>query len=938
MRIISMLFGLLFISIQAMALGKIAGKVTDEKTGEPVIGATVVVKGTPNGASTDIDGNYTINIEAGTYTVEVKYIGYQPKEVEDVKVAATGVTEVNVAITEASSTQLGEVVVRSTLKRENVNALYVLQKNNVSVSSGISADIIQRSPDRNTGEVLKRVSGTSIQNGKFVIIRGLNDRYNTAMVNGAQMPSTEPDRKAFSFDIIPSNLIDNLIINKTASPDMPGDFAGGIVQVLTKDVPEENFVNAGITLGYNTQSTFQDFKSTPRTTSEHLGFANGTTGLPSSFGDDFEHYNALPENEKISAAKELPNNYGMNTASALPNSSLQLSYGAQHGFKNGDKFGAIIGISHRTSSTFIPEFRRATWLADATPNSDYTDTVSRYSSSLAGLANFSYVAGKSKITFRNLYTGLHDQNTYTRGGFSESSSQLFIGYSAVPSDRKLYNTQLEGEHAFGEKNLKVNWNLNYSYLNGQQTDLRSVFYNRGFDRSAEGDRVPTGVGYSLNDRNSRRFFSDLTDNNYGGNVSVSLPFEMFKQTQTVKVGYLGLYKSRTFGARIFQYEYFPSTLANPDVVMLPYDQVLAPENLAYSTGIELSEITNNTDAYEASSFLNAGYVMLDNHFSEEWRLSWGARVESYMQNLQATDFSGKNVDTTSNVLDVLPSINLSYSPGEKTKVRLSGSRTVNRPEFREIAPFQFTDIENLFVLVGNPQLGRCNITNADLRYEYYPQPGEVITIGAFYKHFLNPIENTMNAQSNYDLLIFGYQNASSAQAFGGEVDIRKNLSFISDAKWLENIILGGNFTYVYSSVDVSNLNIAGMGGVANRPLQGQSPYLINLSVLYNDPKTGLGVSALYNRAGDRIFIVGNSTIPTTWEKGRNVIDLQLSKSLLKNKAELKLTVSDILNQSYTFYWEYDGSTGYNEASDRPFQTYKLGTVFNLGFTYKFGMK
>ncbi|HYD22622.1 MAG TPA: outer membrane beta-barrel protein, partial [Flavipsychrobacter sp.] len=368
-----------------------------------------------------------------------------------------------------------------------------------------------------------------------------------------------------------------------------------------------------------------------------------------------------------------------------------------------------------------------------------------------------------------------------------------------------------------------------------------------------------------------------------------------------------------------------------------FEEVLDPSHLS-KTGYELTEITNPTDRYQANSLLNAAYVMMDNHPGDKLRMSWGARVESYSQTLQAVNLSKTPVDTTSNVIDVLPSLNLSFDVTEKTKIRLSGSRTVNRPEFREIAPFEFTDFENNWIVNGNRNLERANITNADLRYEYYPSPGEVITVGAFYKYFSNPIENVMNSQTNNDAFKFTYGNAKSAQAFGAELDLRKNLSFISDkTEWLENVIAGANVTYVNSRVDVRNLYLAAAADtIGDRPLQGQSPFLLNFSMLYTAPKAGLSVSALYNRIGDRIFVVGTDQFKSTWEKGRDVIDLQISKRVLKNKGEVKLTVSDLLNQSTVFYWDYDKKFGYNETGDRVFQSYKFGTTFNVGFTYNFG--
>jgi len=927
MRIISMLFVLCFLSVAVYA-GKIVGKVADEKTGEAIIGATVLIKGSNNGTATDVDGNFSLNVAPGLHTVQVKYIGYQTKEVDGVDIKGDETVTINVIITEATSTQLNEVVVRSSLKKENISALYVMQKNSISVSSGISADIIQRSPDRNTGEVLKRVSGASIQNGKFVIIRGLSERYNAAMINGAQMQSTEPDKKAFSYDVIPSNLIDNIIINKTASADLPGDFAGGVVQVLTKDVPDNNFFNVGVGLGYNTQVTFKDVYAAERSTGEYMGLRNNSNELPNAFGSGYQYYKGLTANQRFIITRELENNFKQYRHTALPNMALQLSAGDARRFKNGAKLGSVLGVSYRNGYNESPDFFRATWNANGSNNNSTVERWTKFNSALSGLANFAYVTNKSKYSFRNLFNTMHDDINYSREGFSYGSNQFTNLYSTVPLDRQLFSSQLEGEHALGSNNIKLNWGLNYSLLFATQYDLRTAGLTQKAVEVAEGQWArDSSTQPIVNDRSSRRFFSDLTDHSYGGNVSATIPFDLFNQKQSLKAGYLGLRKSREFNARIFQYKPAQDYKEKEN---LSYEWMFHP-NYINKNGFELEEQTNATDRYEASSMLHAGFLMLDNHLSERWRLTWGVRYESYSQQLMAENMSGAMIDKTTTFNDLLPSVNLSYSPSEKTKIRLSASRTVNRPEFREIAPFMFVDFENNWQLIGDTNLVRANITNIDARYEYYPGAGEAITAGVFYKHFKNPIESIMDNQSNLDLLIFGYKNAPSAKAFGVEVDVRKNLSFVSDASWLENLIIGANVTYVKSEVELDSANF---GVTGTRPLQGQSPYLINFSALYNDAKTGLGISALYNRIGERIYVVGSRDLPTTWEKGRDVIDFQISKSLFKKRAELKLTVSDILNQNYVFYWNYDGKNSYKEGSDRVFQKYNLGTTFTIGFTYR----
>lgn len=932
MRFVFSLIVLLTISTNLFAGGKIIGKVTDEKTGEPLIGVFVIVKNTDKGASTDVEGRYSIDINSGEYLLEFRYLGYKTKVLSDVVVKEGETTTANVLMPEEGKTNsLSEVVVTATRKKESVNSLYVAQKNNVAVSSGISADIIQRSPDRNTGEVLKRVSGASIRDNKFVIIRGLSDRYNAAMINNAQMQSTEPDKKAFSFDIIPSNLIDNIVISKTASPDLPGDFAGGVVQVLTKDVPDDNFINVGFTAGFNTQTTFKDFRSNERGSMTYLGFAGNKNSLPSSFGNDYLYYRgALTKDQRLEAAKQLPNSYPEKTATAMPNSGFQISLGNRTKLKNGGKFGTVVGITHRNSFTILPDFIRGNYTEGGGINFYSTEDQYRYSSNLAAIANFTYVKNKTKITLKNLFNQLYDNTYYERQGYSVSSLQQINLYSSVPSERRAINTQLEGEHAVGKRNIKFVWNLSYSNLNAKQEDLRTAFYQRSISLDANEKPVfDPSAPYKIVDDNTRRYFSELKDNSYGANLSATYPFEMFGQKQNLKVGYLGLYKDRTFEARTFQYQPYDPATFDEHLTEQPLGTIFDQSHLS-ANGFELLEITNPTDRYDAHSMLNAGFVMFDNSFGDKWRLSWGMRFESYSQTLKAIDLSGAVINKTTVFNDPLPSLNLSYSPNDKTKLRFSASQTVNRPEFREIAPFQFVDYENNWTIIGNPQLKRANITNLDVRYELYPNPGEVITIGGFYKYFQNPIEAVMDDQSNLDLLIFGYKNAPSATAAGLEIDVRKNLSFLGHAKWLKSFTLGGNFTYIHSRVDASSFGLT-----KDRPLQGQSPYIVNFSCLYNDAKTGLALSALYNRIGERIYIVGNKTIPTTWENSRDVIDLQISKQILKKRAEIKLTIADLLNQPTTFYWNGDTKDGYSDSKDLKFQSYKRGTTFTLGFTYKF---
>lgn len=922
--------------------GKIAGKISDKTYGDAVIGATVAIKGSSTGAATDVDGNFSISVPAGEYIVEIKYIGYQQKNIEGVVVKPGQTTNVNAVLEESTSTQMSEVVITSRLERETVNALYIQQRNNVSLSSGISADIIQRSPDKNTGEVLKRVSGASIQDGKYVVIRGLNDRYNMAMLNNALMPSTEPDRKAFSFDIVPSNVIDNIIINKTATPDMPGDFAGGVVKVLTKDVPEKDFLNIGIGAGYNSQTTFKDFTTTPQAGATFFAFPAQDHALSSNWATT-EEYRVMPIQQRSALAQELPDNsFKAETKSAMPNSSFQVSAGKAATLKNGDKFGVVAAVSVSNSMTTITDFKRGKYLLNGNVHTLSSEDQYHTSSNTAGLLNLAYSAGKSRISFKNLYNKLYDQVYIDRLGFSTSSDQENPFYLVKPQERAVLNSQLEGTHAFGSKNIKVDWNLSYSNLTSKMNDFRTAEYSRGITGGFNGSPEISSEQYKLVDRNSRRFFSNQIDNNFGANANVTVPFELGGQKQTFKAGYMGQLKDRQFEARIFQHQLYD--LTQTQVPYMPLETIFTRENYNAS-GYELKEITNPTDVYDAGAMLHAGYIMFDNIAAEKLRFIWGVRYESYQQRLESVTLSKAIIDRTTTFNDILPSFNVTYDLNDKNKVRFAASRTVNRPEFREIAPFSFVDFENVWSVIGDTGLVRANITNLDLRYEIYPKPGEVISIGAFYKHFNNPIEAKLDDQSNLDYLIYTYKNATSAYTAGVEFEARKTLGFLGGAAWLNNMIVGTNLTYIYSRVDASNILGTSIipGTKTERPLQGQSPYIVNLSVMYTSPKSGWAVSALYNRVGERIKFVGNATISNTWENGRNLVDLQVSKKLFKNKAELKLTVSDLLNSPTVLYWNTDASNAYKKGdningkgNDLIFQRYTTGTGVSLGFTYRLG--
>ncbi|WP_162618734.1 TonB-dependent receptor [Pedobacter yulinensis] len=923
--ILLLLFILWNLAVNAQTGGKIAGSVTDKKTGEALIGVSVLVKGINKGIATDVDGKYLIGgLAAGRYTLSVSYVGYATKEVSDIEVNGNSATTLNVVLEEAGSNQLSDVVVRANFKQESVNALLAQQKNSPIISSGISAEIIQRSPDKNTSEVLKRVSGASIQNNKFVVIRGLADRYNVTMLNNAIMPSTEPDKKAFSFDIIPSNLVDKILINKTASADLPADFAGGIVQVVTKDVPDQDYIAFSTSWGYNTQSTFKDFISNERGNLAYLGFGQSDRKLPGSFPPSFQKYNPLMPDQKVALTKQLSNPYGEQTYVALPTQSHQLTWGNRTDLKNGGSLGSIVSLSYRNGQNINPVERNDYQNNFQDIYYAYNDKQFVFNTSVGLLANITYKKDKTKLSFKNLLNNVYDEIYTDRTGFNTNIDGNLRFNNNELTQKFISNHQLEGEHAFGARDQKLNWNLSYSLTKRDQPDLRSIYYRE----NGAGTNV-----FSVVDRNSRRFFSDMQENNFLGQANYTLPFTLKGKKSSFKAGVLSNYKTREFNARIFNY-LFNSTGSpsfDDQILTLPKDRIFASEQIRATGGFFLTDFTSNTDSYDAQTFLNAGYAMLDNRFGEKSRLVWGVRVEQYYQNVDYIDLSGTNRSMDQQFTDILPSANYTYTISDKSNFRVSASRTVSRPELRELAPFEFYDFVAQTATLGNPQLKRATINNADLRYEIYPASGESITVSAFYKDFSNAIEQVLDGSATPERRQVGFQNMSKAYSYGAELELRKRLSFISESNLFKDLTMFANLSYIKSEVEQGSANLQ------SRPLQGQSPYLLNGGVQYSNDKSGWSLTALYNRVGQRIAFVGNNLIPNIWENARDVVDFQISKKLISNKAELKLNVGDLLNQRSIFYLNMDDKNVYSGAVDKPYTSARFGTNVSLSFTYNFSL-
>tara|TARA_R110000868_G_scaffold146624_3_gene367508 strand:- start:985 stop:3237 length:2253 start_codon:yes stop_codon:yes gene_type:complete len=706
--------------------------------------------------------------------------------------------------------KLDNITVTSVSKKETNVAVLNIIRNSSVVSDGLSIEFIKKTPDRTVGDALKRINGVTIQNDKFVLIRGLADRYNLALLNKTLLPSTEPDRRAFSFDIIPSGLIDNIIIAKSASANLPGDFAGGIVQITTKDV-SSNFFSLGTGLSYGMVSTFQKFKSVeftpfPQTFPSTYRFRIGSNG-------DRRAYSMLMSSPK------------MKTITSVPNTNNSFSLGLK---KN--KWNLIVSSTYRTSYS-INYIDRQDYQSSTELAYKYKDTSYSNTELLNGLANITYI-GKNKYSLKTIVNYQTENSYLTRNGENYDNVQTVRSNSSNHVNKLNINSQFDG------KIKTLDFNLGYNLMLRDQPDYRVNPITKSL-----GINEP----YSIAWRDTYRFWSIMNENGFNASVN--------KTIDKIKFGGSYLKKLRSFQARIFRYEYLDM----------------------------LNEITNNTDKYKADFDLATSYMMYDNDFGK-WKVNTGLRSEYNLFNVNTADFSGQKVDVNREYFDLLPSVNISYNL-DKTKLRLSASKTLSRPEFREVANFAYYDFVRNAQILGNSKLEKSNIYNLDLKYEYYPKSGENISIGVFGKNFIKPIEQIVADGSVPSNLLLTFLNPKSANVYGIELEIRKKINV-----WLD----------VYANTALTNSEVKVNGN--KRQLQGQSNYVVNSG--FNFHKVNNTFNITYNRVGDRISAVGFQGYSDIFENSRDVFDMVYLRKI--KKGEIKLSVSDILAQPSIYYQKTKG--------------------------------
>lgn len=944
-------------------MGKINGRVIDQKTGEALIGANVIIKGTIYGSATDLDGNYYISgVPVGVYNLLVSYMGYETQEVNNVSVVANNQNKVNITLT-SGVMNLSEVVIQATAKASSDIFLLSEQKQSDKIQDGVSADQMSRAGDGNAADAVKRITGVSVQNGKYVSIRGLSDRYVSTSMNGVPIPSPEPERKAVPLDLFTTGILESITAYKTYTPDLPGVFAGGAVNIKTKAYPDTRVLNAKLGLSGKSSFLGAEYMVGAKGSMDYFGFDDGTRAIP----------NAIPENKMLSEWSPMPNysfdqwkaqlgqygqsfdtDFSISSARIKQPLSFGVNYGNRYVVSDDFEYGFYTNLNFSNSYSYKEELYKRYAVAgdDILARTDITNKKSGYSTnmSVSGSTGFKYL-GKHKVKLYGLYTHNSESSITFGHGRTPNLDEDGIYIKEYFVEKSILNFTLTGDHVNNNYlNSRFEWaaNTGISFLN--EPDVKSHNYKY----------ISSGDYYEIarsSAKAGQRYFTEGYDRNANIDVNYKVSLDdNFGDLYKFKIGNRVQYKDRNFGKRNFYHEYsdgsWPSELIRVDGNN--FGAVFADSNFVTSAdeeGLILLESTDvaSRNAYQATEFITAGYLMANiplgfnrSYFMNKFHFIGGFRYEYYFMNLMPynpvtgaqyysplIDNGDTPVEADISEHEILPSLNLQYSMTDDMKLRTSFSKTVARAEFREIAPFEFQQFYGGSAIVGYPYLKTTDIFNYDLRYEWHHGAGELIAVGLFYKNFVNPIELSQIETADESYLT--YQNAIYANTQGIEIDFRSAIPVIDSLKGKMMFIF--NTTISTSEVQANDvitlfngIQILNNSTTLNRPLQGQSNIMANVTVSYNDIK-GWRAALAYNIFSKRLSALGSGSIPNEYELPLHSLNLTLSKKV--NNLKISAKVSNLLNSKVRF--------GIYDANNTFYATrqYSPGIGYSLNIQYVF---
>jgi TonB-dependent receptor len=935
--------------------GVVWGVVKDTEFREELVEAPVQVVGTKTQAITDVEGRFRLELPPGTYSIRISYELHQSSRFDQIVVTAGKVVRLDVDLSpDKGAVDVFEVVEEA--DKASLEGLVLARQRSTVVGDGIGRSEISKTTDRNAAQAAQRVVGANVVGGRFVYVRGLGERYTNALIDGVPLPSPEPDRAAVPLDLFPTGVLNSLTIAKTFTPDSPGDFAGGSVRIETREVPKELVLQLSARGAYNTQSTFHDRLTYRGGSLDWLGIDDGTRALPGGFPT--ERLDKLPPDQRTAAGRQLNSYMSTQGAGTPPDHSVGVTVGNGWDFGNDRKLGVLAALNWgRGYSVRRDEIVRI-FKADSTdprgftPIRDYRATSGVVSMNWGAFGSLTYrFNAQHQLSLEGIRTTLADDRAqHLTGVHTDREANIFATRLAFVT-RALNFGLLRGEHHFPKLGrAELAWNVTLSEATRDEPDRRDSVWSDG---RGNADRT---YAYTDAGESGRHFYSDQSEKQVGGGLDWTQP--LGEGDTKLKAGALISLRNREFHSRAMTLQprtrdaVAGTTQASSNthsVLSCPSgdinacnDALFVGRNIGHDQehALELQENRTEGDRYDAFLNIYAAYLMADLQLTDDLRVVLGERIEHTRQVIEPFDENWVKDPTLRARIgqtDILPAVSGTWSMTAKTKLRASVTRTLARPQLRELAPFAFQDYFGGRVTSGNPDLEMTNITNLDLRLEHFPTLREVLAASIFFKDFVNPIESVILAGGEEGSV--NYRNARGAQLVGLELEARHGLEFLTPV--LKDLTLGSNLTLSHSEIRVreeETLNLTTL----KRPLVHQAPWVLNLSLSYAREKTGTTATVLYNVVGPRIALAGSQGLPDVYEHSRSVLDLTVQQKVIEH-FQIKLEGRNLLNSAVLLTqgcggdglfggtWHFGCSNGEAEAVSR----YTEGASFAVSGAYDF---
>jgi outer membrane receptor protein involved in Fe transport len=909
-------------SLFAQGKGTVIGQIFDAATGRPIPLVQIAIDGVADSrVTTDTDGRFQIPLSPGKYKFRYTIDSHLETTVDEVEVTDGQVTDASTVLQPKGAVTTVEVVEKIGAIQSSAESILTERKLATSVSDSISSDDIKGSPASDAAGALEKVTGVSVVDNGYVFVRGLGERYSATMLNNAILPSTEPERRVVPLDLFPASLIDNIKILKTYSADLPGEFSGGLVQMQTIEFPVQRTLNVSVSYGINSQTTGKFFDSFRGGGLDFFGFDDGTRGLPSIIPSDQRLFvGNFTDQQFQDFGRAFPVNYTpVRKGWGRPTQTYSISGGNTFG-----RLGIVGAITFNNTPQRFPEQRA--FLGNAGGGlpgqgipfvfSDYRRfDIDNEGARLGAVLNLSYrLNPANKIVFRNTLTHDTDKEARVFSGLDGGTSTDIESTRIRWTERRLISTGVQGDHAFSNlKNSVFTWQFTYADSNRDEPDLRETIRAREVGSSDP-------YQFVFRPLSGTRFFSTLQDRIYEPAADWSTPFFKGKFSGLFKAGFRSTIRRRDFQMRRFRY--IPIRTVTIDTTQ-PTETVLGTDNIR-PDGFRLTEITASTDRYNAEMDILGGYGLVDFAIGPKWRFIAGSRFEDAQINVTTIDPlvpGARPTSATLNNRDPLPAVNAIYALSGRQNLRFGYGRTVNRPDFRELSPFEFTNVVGGYTTVGNPNLLRAKIENFDVRWEWFLGGSQVIAASYFYKRFESPIESTY--QPTGSELRQSFANVDSAANQGIELEFRRNMAFLTPR--LRDFALQANFTFVDSNVNIPDTPQFAQLTSRERPLVGQSRYIYNVIGEWVKPQWRSNARFYANSVSRRISDVGTFQLPDIYQERVVFLDFVYQFSLSeKGNWTLRFNAENLGDNTYRY-----------TQGNFLVRQFNIGRTFTIGTSYSF---